>query len=198
MNKRDNSGSHNATYWGNFIPQIPNQFLKRYTKKGDWVLDTFAGSGTTLIECNRLGRNAIGIDLNAAALELCKKNLSCETPHTESKIHLLEADCVDLNYSDLLKDLGLKKVQLAILHPPYWDIIKFSEANQDLSNAESLVDFTEKMKILAQKVFVILESKRYCVLIISDKYEKGEWIPMAFYTMQKFLEVGFKLKSTIV
>ncbi len=69
MNKRDNSGSHNAAYWGNFIPEIPNQFLKRYTKKGDWVLDTFAGSGTTLIECNQLGSSAIGIDLNTAALE---------------------------------------------------------------------------------------------------------------------------------
>ena len=29
MDKRDNSGAHNAGYWGNFIPQIPNQFLKR-------------------------------------------------------------------------------------------------------------------------------------------------------------------------
>ncbi len=90
---------------------------------------------------------------------------------------------MDLNSLDLLKNLGLIKAQLAILHPSYWDIIKFSEANQDLSNAESLVDFTEKMRILAQKVFAILESKRYCALIISDKYEKGEWIPMAFYTI---------------
>ena len=37
MEKRDKSGAHSAGYWGNFIPQIPNQFLRRYTKKGDWV-----------------------------------------------------------------------------------------------------------------------------------------------------------------
>src|SRR5450756_1790428 len=49
LDKRDSSGVHNAGYWGNFIPQIPNQMMKRYTKKGDWVLDTFLGSGTTLI-----------------------------------------------------------------------------------------------------------------------------------------------------
>ena len=29
LDKRDNSGAHNAGYWGNFIPQIPNQFLRR-------------------------------------------------------------------------------------------------------------------------------------------------------------------------
>lgn len=64
LDKRDTSGAHLGFYWGNFIPQIPHQMMLRYTKKGDWVLDTFVGSGTTLIECRRLGRNGIGIELN--------------------------------------------------------------------------------------------------------------------------------------
>jgi hypothetical protein len=51
LDKRDTSGAHIGWYWGNFIPQIPHQMMLRYTKKGDWVLDTFVGSGTTLIEC---------------------------------------------------------------------------------------------------------------------------------------------------
>ncbi len=49
INKRDNSGNHKGDYHGNFIPQIPYQLINRYTKKGEWVLDTFLGSGTTLI-----------------------------------------------------------------------------------------------------------------------------------------------------
>lgn len=62
LNKRDSTGVHRADYWGNFIPQIPQQMMKRYTKKDEWVLDTFVGCGTTLIEAQRLGRNCIGID----------------------------------------------------------------------------------------------------------------------------------------
>jgi len=59
FDKRDTSGAHLGWYWGNFIPQIPRQVMLRYTKKGDWVLDPFVGSGTTLIECRRLGRKSI-------------------------------------------------------------------------------------------------------------------------------------------
>lgn len=48
IGERDRSGSHKGDYHGNFIPQIPNQLMRRFTKKGDVVLDTFLGSGATL------------------------------------------------------------------------------------------------------------------------------------------------------
>src|SRR4029077_898935 len=63
--KRDTAGAHLAWYWGNFIPQIPHQLMRRYTRKGDWVLDPFLGSGTTLIECRSLGRNGVGVELSS-------------------------------------------------------------------------------------------------------------------------------------
>lgn len=58
IDKRDNSGAHSGHYHGNFVPQIPHQLFSRYTKKGDWILDPFMGSGTSLIEAQRMGRNS--------------------------------------------------------------------------------------------------------------------------------------------
>ena len=49
IDKRDSSGKHENNYHGNFVPQIPNQLIRRYTKKGDIVLELFSGSGTTLL-----------------------------------------------------------------------------------------------------------------------------------------------------
>lgn len=50
INERDKSNGHSNVYHGNFVPQIPQQFIKRFTDIGDVVVDAFCGSGTTLIE----------------------------------------------------------------------------------------------------------------------------------------------------
>ncbi|MFH1231440.1 MAG: DNA methyltransferase, partial [Planctomycetota bacterium] len=55
LGARDKSGVHTGELHGNFIPQIPHQAMLRYTKKGEVVLDTFSGGGTTMIECRLLG-----------------------------------------------------------------------------------------------------------------------------------------------
>jgi hypothetical protein len=51
-------------YLGKFIPQLVEVFLKHYFKKGDFILDPFMGSGTTLIEANLLGMSSAGIEIS--------------------------------------------------------------------------------------------------------------------------------------
>lgn len=46
-------------YLGKFIPQLVEWFLNRYFKKGDWILDPFMGSGTTLVQANEMGMPSI-------------------------------------------------------------------------------------------------------------------------------------------
>lgn len=55
-----------------FIPQIPNTLIQELSSIGDTVIDPFAGSGTTLVEALRLGRNAIGIDANPLSEIICR------------------------------------------------------------------------------------------------------------------------------
>ena len=158
IGKRDKSGAHKADYWGNFVPQIPNQFLRRYTKKSDWVLDPFVGSGTTLIECKRLGRNGLGIELNKQVVRNAKSNLSKEKNPYKIKTKIINDDSCSINYKDQLKKNHINSVQFILMHPPYWDIIKFSNKKNDLSNAESVNVFLKMFGKVAEKTYTILEN----------------------------------------
>lgn len=198
LNKRDNSGVHHAGYWGNFIPQIPNQLLRRYTKKGDWVLDPFLGSGTTLIEAQRLGRNAIGIELSKKVLDQTKKNIAKETNPHNARLEFINGDSASFDFKSIFQNVPTKSFQFIILHPPYWDIIKFSDNKEDLSNAKSVEDFLISFGKVIDNCLVYLDKERYAAVVISDKYSAGEWIPLGFYVMQEVLKRGMILKSTIV
>jgi len=61
---------HMATECGNkkhsavFPEKLPEWFIKLFTEVGDWVLDPFMGSGTTIRVAQRMKRNSIGIEIN--------------------------------------------------------------------------------------------------------------------------------------
>ena len=198
LNKRDNSGVHHAGYWGNFIPQIPNQLLRRYTKKGDWVLDPFLGSGTTLIEAQRLGRNAIGVELSKKVLDQTKKNIVKEPNPHKVNLEFLNGDSSSFDLKSVLSTSQIKSFQFQIFHPPYWDIIKFSDSKADLSNAKSIDEFLNSFGKVLDNCLPHLDKKRFAAVVISDKYSGGEWIPLGFYVMQEVFKRGMILKSTIV
>lgn len=67
----------NAMHWypGTFVPQIPSILVQALSEEGDLVLDPFSGAGTTLIECARLGRRCIGVDINPFAVAIASAKL---------------------------------------------------------------------------------------------------------------------------
>ena len=200
IDKRDNSGKNDGFYHGNFVPQIPRQLIKRYTKAGDVVLDPFVGSGTTVYEAETLGRNCIAIDLKADMVSYIQQKMSDAS--SENFFEIFQADSADSSTPDKVRAVLTKhnrrNVQLAVLHPPYFDIVKFSDNPNDLSNAESLFKFLEQFGKVVENVVSVLEKGRYLAIVIGDKYSVGQWYPLGFYCMQEAMRQGLTLKSVIV
>jgi hypothetical protein len=198
IERRDGSGVHRADYWGNFIPQIPNQLMRRYTRRGDWVLDPFAGAGTTLIEGQRLGRNTLGVELQPALVEHVRGLVDAEPNRQSVTSHVAQGDSTSIDFAALLAAQGAASAQLAVLHPPYHDIIHFSDDPRDLSNAASTEAFLTLLGRVVEQVSLALDAGRYLALVIGDKYTRGEWVPLGFMAMQAVQQQGFVLKSIVV
>ena len=57
--ERGNWATHRGDYRGNCPLQVPRNLILKYTNEGDIVLDTFCGSGTTMIETKLLNRKGV-------------------------------------------------------------------------------------------------------------------------------------------
>lgn len=81
--------THNIhPYPAKFIPQIPNNLIRELSLPRETVADIFCGSGTTLLEALRLGRNAVGIDANPIATLISEVKT---TPLVEEDLDELES-----------------------------------------------------------------------------------------------------------
>lgn len=65
----------NKNHSAAFPEELPEWFIKLFTKENDTVLDPFMGSGTTLIVANRMLRNSIGIEIVPEYYDMVKDQL---------------------------------------------------------------------------------------------------------------------------
>ena len=138
--KRGDWATHDAKWRGNWSPYIPRNILLRYSDENDLVLDQFAGGGTTLVEAKLLNRNIIGVDINDVALERCKEKIDFEHEGANGKVYLHKGDARNLDF------ISNEIIDLICTHPPYADIIKYSDGiDGDLSQLK-VKDFLEEMK----------------------------------------------------
>jgi len=188
--RRGDWATHNSKYRGNWSPYIPRNVILRYSEVGDCVLDQFLGSGTTLIEAILLNRRGIGIDINYKAVEIAKYNLGFARNNCfEPKI--VQGNAVKL---DFIMD---NSIDLICTHPPYANIIKYSENIGDLSLCD-IDDFLEQMRKVADESFRVLKKNKYCSVLMGDTRKKKHVIPLGFKVMQVFLDAGFILKEIVI
>lgn len=189
---RGNWATHDAKWRGNWSPYIPRNIILRYSKEGDLVLDQFVGGGTTLVEAKLLNRNIIGVDVNDVALNRCVEKTDFEIDSEMGKVYIKKGDARNL---DFIKD---DSIDLICTHPPYANIINYSEDIESDLSLLNVKEFLVEMEKVASESFRVLKKGKFCAVLMGDTRKNGHVIPLGFKTMEVFQKVGFKLKEIII
>lgn len=196
---RGNWATHIGNYRGNWSPYIPRNLVRRFTETGDTVLDQMCGSGTTLVECKLLGRNAIGIDINRDAIMVTLdrlnfhfKSLDANYPSSIST----ETYVGDARRLDTLKN---ESIDLIATHPPYAYIIPYSERIEgDISALRKLSEFLKAIREVADESYRVLKTGKHCAILIGDTRKHKHYVPISYRVLQQFLDSGFVLREDII
>lgn len=197
-------------------PELMADIIKFFTKEGEMILDPFAGVGGTLLGASLVNRQALGIELNPKWVEIyqdiCRKftiKNGIIVPYQQNKMtktvfpEMRLGDCMAL-----LPSLPDQSMDAVITDPPYgcnnqltcfknetnFNMFNFSDP-RDFANAKDFTAFLAKMQLLGKEIWRVLKPKRYFIILIGDRYQQGEYVPLGYMVSQTMREVGFRFKG---
>lgn len=170
--KRDFLHENDKNFHGLFIAEIPYQFIKRFLPEGGLIWDCFAGSGTTYNVASYLGERCILTDLNP------KRDF--------------------IQYGDAVNYTLKEKADLIFCHPPYHDIVKYSDNPLDGSNQKDIDGFLDWLENVAINVSKNIKPGGICILVLGNLYMNGEEKTLGVWGKDRFCKHGFICKSHII
>lgn len=169
-----------------FPEGLCEEFVRFFTRAGMWVLDPFAGTGSTVVAAIRQGRNAVGVEINPTFARLAADRIRDADP-TQRFGRILEGDSRDL--VEIWARERLPRVQLVLTSPPYWDMLgksrggsrsahrtrtaqglatTYSRDPRDLGNVHGYGQFVDETVGVLRGAGSILEPGRYLVVVAQN------------------------------
>jgi len=201
--KRGRWATHSGNYRGNWSPYIPRNLILKYSKPGDLILDQFCGGGTTPVEAKLLGRKCIARDISSAAIKLTNRNLNFaievqeRLDETEQNLPFYVPE-TSVGDARKLEDIEDETIDLVCTHPPYANIVQYSDKLEGDISHHDVDEFLEDMQLVAKECFRVLKPGRKCAILIGDTRRKKHVVPLGFRTINAFLKQGFLLNELII
>ena len=209
IRRKDNEILHPAKYPESLV----SRYIEFFTKKNQWILDPFAGTGSTNIASKELNRNSIGVELSKKYAQICNDRLHSQQTLNFDGENSNEVICGDsMQLSKLLKDhdpnLLKNKFDFCITSPPYWNQLKrnnlrqknrtergldtvYSSSKKDIGNIDDYNDFLKFQKKIFNNVFKLMKDKAYLVVITNNVFFDGRIYPLAFDTFNSLTSGSF-------
>ncbi|HIH37050.1 MAG TPA: site-specific DNA-methyltransferase [Methanocellales archaeon] len=199
-----------------FPVSLACQYIQKYTRKGDIVLDPFAGIGTTHDACIKLNRHCIGFDINE---EFCKIAWRDFPKDSELKYKIWADDAVHLD-----RYVEPESIHFVLTSPPYGSLLKsvggafaykwkehsglasisnpkpYSDKEGDLGNM-GYAEFFERLDLIMKKLHLSLKSDRYMAWVVKDYRDLKSGVPYVNFhgdVIARACQNGFELWDIVI
>jgi len=201
--RKDDEILHPAKYPESLV----EEFIAFFTKKNQWILDPFLGTGSSLIAAGNLERNAVGIELNREYFKTAVRRIKeAKFDKTTKCINGSSNDLFELLVKNNLSDI---KFDFTITSPPYWNQLernsirqknrkdlgldtKYSNNKNDIGNIPGYEAFIKKQAEIFDNVYDVTKENGYLAIITNNVYFDGKLFPLAYDTALSLTKRGDK------
>ncbi len=193
-----------------FPVELAARLIRCFTNEDDGViLDPFAGSGSTLLAAEALGKTGVGFDVSeeyvTTAMARTAVSLPAEdgTPAGQRMIYAADA-------ARLLEYVAPESVDFAVTSPPYWDILlqrrtadykdirHYGDSTADLGKIGDYNAFLAALSGVFEKVYLALKPGKYCCAVVMDIRKKDRFYPLHADLASRMQEIGFIFDDIII
>jgi DNA modification methylase len=176
------------THPAKFPEELAERYISFFTKKDQTVFDPFAGIASTLVACEKLKRNGIGIEYVKKYADMGKKRLTKIDAKKQHRIINGDSQKISTIWKNKKNALP-EKVDFIITSPPYWNMLdesrgnvvsthkkrkekgldtKYSTKKDDLGNIEDYQQFLKALRNVFDQCYTVLKSGGYMVVVLQN------------------------------
>jgi DNA modification methylase len=192
-----------------FPAMLAERLIESFLPRGPHtVLDPFAGTGSTLVAAEKLGKRGIGFELSAEYLAIASKRLALlpgAKGDADGHAVLHPASAMTLEI-----ELSPSSVDLCVTSPPYWNILNqrrtadlkavrhYGNLADDLGTIDDYDEFLSALVAVFARVLTVLKPGAHCAIVVMDLRKKDRFYPFHSDLAARLQEIGFRFDDLIV
>ncbi|MDG2358504.1 MAG: DNA methyltransferase [Planctomycetaceae bacterium] len=203
----ENRLKHPAMFPGMLVERLVETFLR---PEGETILDPFSGSGSTIVEVERLGKTGIGIELSPEFTKMGRRRLADLSSDLFTKSRKPRSTIHEASVADIRELIEPESIDLCITSPPYWDILNqrrtadykdvrhYGNLDGDLGTIADYEQFLRSLQSVFSDVLTVLKPGAYCCVVLMDLRKKNRFFPLHSDFAQRMTEIGFIFDDLII
>ena len=187
--------------YSEFNPNVAERIVAYWSDIGDLVIDPFGGRATRAIITTELSRNYVGYEISPKTHKLTVDRLEYrDTSFPEDMFYPRGTSDIILGDGCALADSLDDSADLVMTCPPYHNLEKYEDVDNQLSTIKEYSDFLEKIQECTNNIHRVLKQDKFCAWVCGDwrNQSKGGFFAFHRDSIACFENSGMSLWDIVI